>query len=112
MVTGTEKYYQARAQDYDKVYEKPDLVRLREWLAPALDARRALDAAFAGFFWSHVPVGLLDGFLAGLTGRLDGPATLVFIDGRYVPGSSHPAVRTPMATPTSSGSSPTAAHGR
>jgi hypothetical protein len=32
MVTGTEKYYQARAQDYDKPERQADLVRLREWL--------------------------------------------------------------------------------
>ncbi len=122
MVTGTEKYYRARAQEYDQVYEKPerqaDLARLRAWLAPVLDGRRVLevaagtgywtavyagragacdagvtgayDAVFAGFFWSHIPVGLLDGFLAGLAGQLDHPATLVFIDNRYVPGSNCP----------------------
>jgi SAM-dependent methyltransferase len=170
MVTGTEKYYRARAQEYDQVYEKPerqaDLARLRAWLAPVMDGRRVLevaagtgywtavyadragavlatdasaetlsvararrawpatvrfaqadafgltsvpgafdgavtgafdgavtgafDAAFAGFFWSHIPVGLLDGFLAGLARQLDYPATLVFIDNRYVPGSNHP----------------------
>lgn len=157
MATGTEKYYQARAREYDQVYEKPerqdDLARLRAWLGPVLDGRRVLevaagtgywttlyaaralsvlatdvstetldvararcawpatvrfaqadafdlawaegafDAAFAGFFWSHIPVGLLDGFLAGLAGRLDRPATLVFIDNRYVPGSSQPMTR-------------------
>lgn len=158
MVSGTEKYYQARAQEYDAVYDKPerqaDLASLRAWLPGALDGRRVLevaagtgywtavyadlarsvlatdvsvetlsvararrawpgtvrfseadafsvasvagafDAAFAGFFWSHVPVGSLDGFLAGLAGRLDRPATLVFIDNRYVRGSSHPVTRT------------------
>jgi hypothetical protein len=24
MVTGTEKYYRARAQEYDQIYEKPE----------------------------------------------------------------------------------------
>lgn len=157
MVTGTERYYQARAHEYDAVYEKPerqaDLARLRAWLPPVLEGRRVLevatgtgywtavyadralsvlatdasaetldvamarrswpasvhfsqadafdlasaggefDAGFAGFFWSHVPVALLEAFLSGLAGRLDPPATLVFIDNRYVPGSSHPVTR-------------------
>lgn len=157
MVTGTEKYYQARAPEYDDVYSKPerqaDLAWLREWLVPVLDGRRVLevaagtgywtavyadrarsvlatdisvetlnvararrawpaavrfslsdafdldsvaggfDAVFAGFFWSHVHVGLLDDFLVGLAGRLDRPATLVFLDNRYVRGSNHPVTR-------------------
>jgi SAM-dependent methyltransferase len=58
---------------------------------PAED--RGFDAGFAGFFWSHVPVGLLDGFLAGFAGRLHPPATLVFADNRYVAGSNHPVSR-------------------
>jgi SAM-dependent methyltransferase len=157
MITGTEKYYQAWAPEYDQVYERParqaDLGRLRAWLPPVLNGRRVLevaagtgywtavyaeraacalatdasaetlnvakarrawpatvgfaqvnafelasvtgafDAAFAGFFWSHIPLGLLDGFLAGLASRLDRPATLVFIDNRYVHGSNHPLIR-------------------
>jgi SAM-dependent methyltransferase len=157
MVTGTEQYYQARAQEYDTVYQKPerqaDLAALREWLLSALDGRRVLevaagtgywtsvsadraisvlatdinaetltvakgrrtwpatvrfseadafhlaavpgafDAAFAGFFWSHVPVRQLQSFLDELAGRLDRPAMLAFIDNRYVPGSSHPVTR-------------------
>jgi protein-L-isoaspartate O-methyltransferase len=156
--TGTEKYYQARAREYDAVYEKAerqaDLASLRAWLPPVLDGRRVLevaagtgywtavyadlaqsvlatdissetldvararrnwpgsvrfaqadafrfdsvagafDAAFAGFFWSHVPVGSLDSFLSGLAGQLERPATLVFIDNRYIPGSNHPVTRT------------------
>ena len=71
-------------------------------LAPAVGAIGApagrgtdggFDAAFAGFFWSHVPLGLLDGFLAGIAGQLDRPATLVFADNRYVAGSNHPVSR-------------------
>jgi protein-L-isoaspartate O-methyltransferase len=68
----------------------PATVRFAEADAFALTSvRGAFDAAFAGFFWSHIPVGLLDGFLAGLAGRLDYPATLVFTDNCYVPGSNH-----------------------
>lgn len=57
------------------------------------DGHGGFDAAFAGFFWSHVPVGLLDGFLARLAGGLVRPATLVFADNRYVAGSNHPVSR-------------------
>jgi hypothetical protein len=49
MVTGTEEYYQARAHEYDAVYEKPerqaDLARLRAWLPPVLDGRQVLEVA-------------------------------------------------------------------
>lgn len=71
----------------------PDTVRFA--LADAFDLadHRGFSAAFAGFFWSHVPLAQLDGFLAGLAGRLDCPATLVFADNRYVAGSNHPVSR-------------------
>jgi SAM-dependent methyltransferase len=161
MATGTEAYYQARAREYDQVYDKPerqdDLETLRAWLPGVLAGRRVLevaagtgywtsvyagraaavlatdaspatlevargrrtwpdsvrfgpadafalglpdgpagsfDAAFAGFFWSHVDLASLDSFLAGLTARLDRPATVVFTDNRYVEGSNYPMTRT------------------
>lgn len=51
------------------------------------------DAAFVGFWWSHMPRADLDRFLAGL-GRVLRPNSLVaVVDNRYVEGSSHP-VRT------------------
>jgi len=58
MVTGTEKYYQARAHEYDAVYEKPerqaDLAWLRAWLAPVLDGRRVLEVATGTGYWTAV----------------------------------------------------------
>lgn len=53
----------------------------------------SFDAAFAGFFWSHIPLNRLGAFLSGLAGRLERPATLAFIDNRYVEGSSQPVSR-------------------
>lgn len=51
------------------------------------------DAAFAGFWWSHVPRGELSRFLDGLHDRL-GPGTRVMLlDNRYVEGSSTPITR-------------------
>ena len=51
------------------------------------------DAAFVGFFWSHIPLHRIDRFLEGLFGRLDEAAVLVFMDNRYVEGSNHPLAR-------------------
>lgn len=48
------------------------------------------DAAFAGFWWSHVPLTRLPEFLEGLHSKLSARAKVVFIDNRYVAGSSTP----------------------
>lgn len=50
----------------------------------------AFDAAFAGFWWSHVALGRIDEFLAGLHAALAPEAKVVFIDNRFVAGSSTP----------------------
>jgi demethylmenaquinone methyltransferase/2-methoxy-6-polyprenyl-1,4-benzoquinol methylase len=51
------------------------------------------DAAFAGFFWSHVPLTKIDAFLEGLTLRLLPGSLMVFVDNRLVPGGVHPVAR-------------------
>jgi len=48
------------------------------------------DAAFAGFWLSHVLKADLGGFLAGLHARLEPGAKVLFLDNRYVEGSSTP----------------------
>lgn len=48
------------------------------------------DAAFAGFWWSHVPRARLGEFLASLRARLEPGAPMLFLDNRYVEGSSTP----------------------
>jgi demethylmenaquinone methyltransferase/2-methoxy-6-polyprenyl-1,4-benzoquinol methylase len=53
-------------------------------------AAGSCDAAFAGFWWSHVPRARLPVFLAGLHRALRPGATVVFLDNRYVEGSSTP----------------------
>ena len=55
---------------------------------------RTFDGCFAGFWWSHVPKGRLDGFLAGLHARLAPGARVVFLDNRYVEGNSSPLAAT------------------
>jgi demethylmenaquinone methyltransferase/2-methoxy-6-polyprenyl-1,4-benzoquinol methylase len=52
------------------------------------DLGRRHDALFAGFWWSHVPLSRLDGFLAGAAAAVAPGALLVFADNRFVEGSS------------------------
>jgi demethylmenaquinone methyltransferase/2-methoxy-6-polyprenyl-1,4-benzoquinol methylase len=59
---------------------------------PAAEPR--YDGAFAGFWWSHVPRRDLPRFLQGLRRVLAPGARVVFLDNRYVPGSSTPLSRT------------------
>jgi ubiquinone/menaquinone biosynthesis C-methylase UbiE len=48
---------------------------------------------FAGFWWSHIPLSRIDGFLAELGKRLAPGAPVAFLDNRYVEGSSTPVTR-------------------
>lgn len=71
--------------------EWPETVRFAAHDAFSLDGLDgAFDAAFVGFFWSHVPLDRLDRFLAGLAGRITGHGLIVFMDNRYVEGSNYP----------------------
>lgn len=86
----------ARAREYG-----PAAVTFRLADAYALDqVPGEFDAAFVGFFWSHVLRADLPRFLAGLRSRL-GPGTrLIVLDNRYVPGSNQPVSRTTDAGDT------------
>ena len=61
----------------------------RDRSGPAEPTRR-FNAAFAGFWWSHVPHARLREFLQGLHACLEPGARVVFLDNRFVPGSSTP----------------------
>jgi ubiquinone/menaquinone biosynthesis C-methylase UbiE len=61
--------------------------------AYALGLPRQFDAAFAGFWWSHVPLQRVGEWLEGLHACLQPGARVVFIDNRYVEGSSSPITR-------------------
>jgi demethylmenaquinone methyltransferase/2-methoxy-6-polyprenyl-1,4-benzoquinol methylase len=52
------------------------------------DTGRSHDALFAGFWWSHVPLGRMDAFLAAATRAVAPGALVAFLDNRYVEGSS------------------------
>ena len=58
---------------------------------------QTFDAAFAGFWWSHVPIERLAGWLELLHARLEPGARVVMLDNRFVPGSSTPISRTDSA---------------
>ncbi|MBC7995290.1 MAG: class I SAM-dependent methyltransferase [Rhizobacter sp.] len=61
--------------------------------AYALGVPRQFDAAFAGFWWSHVPLERSSEWLDGLHACLLPGARVVLIDNRYVEGSSQPVTR-------------------
>lgn len=54
---------------------------------------RRHDALLAAFWWSHVPLARLDAFLAGAEEAIAPGGQLVFVDNRYVEGSSTPVAR-------------------
>lgn len=58
------------------------------------DFNGSFSAGFSGFWWSHIPKRRLGDFLAGFHRQLKPGALVVFIDNRYVPGSSTPISRT------------------
>lgn len=73
----------------------PDRVAFRRLDAFHLpDSLPRLDAVFAGFWWSHIPRQHLAGFLSRITAVLGPDVKAVFIDNRFVPGSSTPLSRT------------------
>src|SRR5205823_7301194 len=54
------------------------------------DALGRFNGALAVFWWSHVPLGRIDPFLASLHQRLEPGARVLLMDNRYVDGSSTP----------------------
>ena len=61
--------------------------------AYAIDpALGVFDGAFAGFWWSHVPLSRRTEFLQSLHARLAPGARVVMFDNRYVEGAMHPIV--------------------
>lgn len=151
-------YYNARAAEYERVYDKPerqdDLRQLHELIPSLLAGRSVLevacgtgywtrrisaraaaitgcdlagetltlaralqpaehaasyvagdayaltgvpgcfDAAFVGFWWSHIRHADLRRFLGGLNARLPVASRVVILDNRYVAGSNWPVTRT------------------
>jgi demethylmenaquinone methyltransferase/2-methoxy-6-polyprenyl-1,4-benzoquinol methylase len=80
-IARTKKYPRANVQ-----FQQGDAYALPAW-------PRKFSACYAGFWWSHVPLGRIDGFLQRLAAALEPGATLAFMDNRYVEGSSTPVTR-------------------
>ena len=55
--------------------------------------KNKFSACYAGFWWSHVPLGRIEAFLKGLGKALEPGARVAFMDNRYVEGSSTPISR-------------------
>jgi SAM-dependent methyltransferase len=73
----------------------PDCVRFAEvdaYTMQGLEAQR-FSGAFAGCWWSHVPLARLAPWLARLHARLDRGARVVFLDNAFVQTSSTPLSR-------------------
>lgn len=64
------------------------------------DFGREFTAAFAGFWWSHIPRARLGDFLRSLGSKLAPGARVMFVDSRYVAGSNTPIARTDAAGDT------------
>ena len=152
-----EKYYDRRASEYEKIYDKPERQHELEWLRqriPELLQERTVlevacgtgywtqfiartarmvhacdinesvleiarekpiapgrvsffkadaitlegvpagcDAAFAGFWWSHVKKSAIATFVSNLANRLEPGARVVVLDNTFVEGSSTPISR-------------------
>lgn len=81
-----------------------DVARSREWNGCPVeflqadsyalpDFNRGFNAGFSGFWWSHIPKNRLREFLAGFHRHLASGALVIFMDNRYVEGSSTPIHR-------------------
>ncbi len=72
-----------------------EFARLDAYALDGLDEMdaRSFDAAFAGCWWSHVPLQRLAGWVGTLHARLAPGARVVVLDNRFVAGSSTPLTR-------------------
>lgn len=73
----------------------PGCVRFAEVDAYTLAGLKGqrFDAAFAGCWWSHVPLAQVPGWLALLHSKLEPGARVVFLDNSFVQASSTPITR-------------------
>jgi ubiquinone/menaquinone biosynthesis C-methylase UbiE len=76
----------ARRKDYPRSnvrFEQADVYALPAW-------PEKFSACFAGFWWSHMPLARIEGFLESLRARVRPAGMVVFLDNRYVEGNSTP----------------------
>lgn len=68
MMPSMSEYYQARASEYESVYDKPerqeDLLKLRAWLAQETRGRTVLEVACGTGYWTAVAAGTAKAIVA------------------------------------------------
>jgi SAM-dependent methyltransferase len=74
--------------------EHPNVVICRRDAWSLADVPGRFDAAFAGFWWSHLRLVEIQRFLIGLHARLEPASRVMHVDNRFVEGSNWPIVRT------------------
>ena len=96
-------YYAKRANEYERIYQKPerqaDMAALRKLCAQSLAGEDVLakdnfTAGMAMHWWSHLRKSEIENFLDGYHRVFRPGALLVFMDNRFVGGSSTPISRT------------------
>jgi demethylmenaquinone methyltransferase/2-methoxy-6-polyprenyl-1,4-benzoquinol methylase len=70
-----------------------DAVRSLDGRSRPVASHGPFDAVFAGFWWSHVPLGGLTAFLENVRRSVPPESPVAFVDNRYVEGSSTPVAR-------------------
>ena len=73
-----------------KAYPKNNVTFLEADAYALPESLGRFDAAFAGFWWSHVPRQQIARFLASLRARLEPGATVLLLDSLFVEGNSTP----------------------
>src|SRR5688572_15610657 len=79
----------ARSKKYPRSnvqFQQGDAYALPAW-------PRKFSACYAGFWWSHIPLGRIDEFLRHLAAKLEAGAIVAFMDNTQVEGSSTPVSR-------------------
>src|SRR5687767_2578557 len=76
-----------------KIYKGANVRFVRGDAYALPDWNEKFSAAYAGFWWSHIPLGRIDSFLAHLHSRLAPGARVAFMDNTYFEGSSTPVSR-------------------
>jgi len=79
----------ARSKDWGAA--SIEFIQADAYVLPNFD--RQFSAAFSGFWWSHIPRGRLTSFLDGLHKELRPGSRVMFIDNRFIQGSSSPITR-------------------
>lgn len=76
-----------------KIYKGANVRFVRGDAYALPDWNEKFSAAYAGFWWSHIPLGKIDSFLRHLHSRLEPGARVAFMDNTYFEGSSTPVSR-------------------